>query len=548
MSELEAVARRMRQGGWIYHSAALAPITSSGAFRVLLTAQLVGILGRWMQSLTAQWALVHDSPAMVALVPTMMSLPVVLFALLMGAFADLFDRRRMLLVTQAGLGVTAAAMAAFSVAGLATPWLTLGLMFLMGTWTAANMPPFQSAISEVVPKEHVVQAATLTAVGANIGRAIGPAIAGGVVVATGLGGGFGIGALAYFAAFAYTTRVGSLGVPIRPTEKLGEAIRAGNRYVRHSQMTTRVLFWSVVYVALNAALWGLLPSLAERRLGLGASGYGLLMGAVGLGALLGALAMPFATKRWSNTQLFGMGSAMTAVATIAITLVPNAALAGITLIPFGVGYIIVIALTNGTLQLALPRWVRARGLAWYLVSFHIAMAGGSAAWGFAASTFGVSETVVVSGIVLLATAPLLAVIRLPDTASIENSEGAAWPEPQLALDVAARDGAVTVTTVFRVAKEHHAEFVTTMERVGRARRRTGACRHELLQEASSPDTFIERYVTPSWQGYVRQQAECLTPSDREQVRRARGLAYEVGESRHWVTPPPSVEAPAGDEG
>jgi MFS family permease len=527
--------------------AALAPLSSSYGFRIILTAQLIGILGRWMQSLSAQWSLVHTSPALVALVPTAMSVPVVLFALIAGAWADMVDRRRMLILTQAALALTAGSMAMLWFAGFDSAWIVLSLMFMIGTWTAANIPPFQSAASEIVPKEHVVQAATLTAVGANVGRAIGPALAGAVVMAAGIGGGFALAAATYALAWAYTVRVGPLGHQRRSTERFGEAIRAGNRFVRHSTSTQHVLLLTVVFVALNSAAWALLPSYAEGRLGLGASGYGFLLGAVGAGALLGALLMPGLMISWSRNRLFAVGVVLAAAATVGVTFVGDAWMAGLLLVPFGVGYIIVIALTNGTLQLTLPLWVRARGLAFYLVAFHIALAGGSAAWGLAADSVGVRKSIAISGLLLLAVVPMFRWVKVPEGIAEDPADVAGSPEPQLLLDVATEEIPVTVTTVYHVAAEHQAEFVRTMAGVGKARTRAGAYRYELLQDGSSPDAFIEKYLAPSWAGFVRQQAERLSPADRELERRAHELAYQVGTERHWFPPRPSADRACGAE-
>jgi MFS family permease len=489
-----------------------------------------------MQSLSAQWSLVHQSPALVALVPTAMSLPVVLFAVVAGAWADMVDRRQMLLITQAGLALTAAGMAVLWFLGVGSAWVVLGVTFLIGTWTAANIPPFQSAVSEIVPKEHVVQAATLTAVGANIGRAIGPAIAGAAVVAAGIGGGYTLAAVTYAIAWAYMLRVGPLGHRRPSSERLGEAVRAGNRFVRHSVSTQHVLLWTVVFVSLNSAVWALLPSYAEGRLGLGASGYGFLLGAVGAGALIGALVMPEVLRTWTRNRVFAGGVVLTAVSTVGVTLAGTAWLAGLVLVPFGIGYIIVIALTNGTLQLTLPLWVRARGLAFYLVAFHLAMAGGSAAWGLTTNSLGVRTTIGVSGLILLATVPLFRWVKVPEGVAEDPAEITGWSEPQLLLDVADHNSPVMVTTVYYVAPEHQSEFVRTMALVGEARVRAGAYRHQLLQEGSSPDAFVEQYVAPTWADLMRQQAERVSPRERELERRARELAYEVDSERHWFQP------------
>lgn len=513
--------------------AALAPLWSSDIYATLLAAQLIAILARWMQLLGGQWFFIDEKPSMVALVSTALSLPTVLFAPLAGAVADQTDRRRMVVFTQGCLFVTATAMAVLSIAGLVTSWMMLLLFFVMGTGLAVNMPPWASLQSEVVPKEHLVQAATLTAVGANVGRAVGPAIGGLAVGAAGVGGVFAISAATYGAAFGLTTRVGPVPVQERRPEPLRQALRAGSRYVRFSGTTRRILLWTCIFIPINSALWALLPAVANGRLGLNAAGYGLLLGAVGAGALAGAIAMPAVKARLSSAALFTVSVLTVGVATLGITALRNPWLVGVLLLPVGAAYIAVIALFNATLQLLLPAWVRGRGLAIYTVVFHGAMSVGSAAWGFVADGLGSGTAVAISGATLLAFVPLTMFLRFPAADVISDHSFTGWTEPELVLDTLSREGPVTVMVVYRVATENRREFLRTMTALGEARRRSGASRHEVLQDGSDPETFVELYAVSSWAEHVRQQAERLTAADRALERRARELADRSDNGSHW---------------
>jgi MFS family permease len=534
-----------RRGG-VRRWAALAPLWSSDIYATLLAAQLIAILARWMQLLGGQWFFIDEKPSMVALVSTALALPTVLFAPIAGAFADMIDRRRMLIVTQGCLFGTASLIAALSVAGLVSSWMMLFLMFLMGTGLAVNMPPWQSLQSEVVPKEHLVQAATLTAVGANIGRAVGPAIGGVVVGLSGVGGVFATAAVTYGLAFTFTARMGTAPTHDRQRERLGEALKAGNRYVRFSGTTRRILLWTCIFIPINSGLWALLPALANGRLGLNAAGYGLLLGAVGAGALIGALVMPSVKKRLTSASLFTLSMLTVGLATVGVTAVRNPWVVGLLLLPVGAAYIAMIALFNATLQLLLPRWVRARGLAIYTVVFHGAMSIGSAVWGFVANGVGTGWAVAISGLSLLVFVPLSWWLRFPATSAVPDDQPVTgWTEPELVLDVYSREGPVTVTVVYRVSEENRREFVRTMAALGDARRRSGATRHEVLQEGSEPDTFIEMYVVSSWSDHVRQQAERLTEADRALERRANELAERSGAGRHWFGCQDEKEGPNG---
>src|SRR5215471_1251428 len=153
-------------------------------FRALWIATIVSNLGTWMQDVGESWLMVSltKSPILVALIETAGSLPVVLLALPAGAFADLIDRRKLLLVTQIWMLVAAAVMGALALAGAMTPSLLLLLTFTLGLGSAMNSPAWQAIVPELVPRRELAQAMTLSSVAFNVSRAIGPAI-GGLIVA-----------------------------------------------------------------------------------------------------------------------------------------------------------------------------------------------------------------------------------------------------------------------------------------------------------------------------------------------------------------------------
>ena len=165
---------------------ALAPLARP-VFRALWIAALVSNVGYWMQSVGAVWQVgtVSGSPALVALVQTATSLPIVLLALPAGAAADVLDRRRLLLTTQSWMLVSAAALCLATVAGRGSPAVVLTLTFLLGLGNAANAPAWQATIPELVGGRELSAAVALNSAGFNIGRAVGPAVGGLIVAATG---------------------------------------------------------------------------------------------------------------------------------------------------------------------------------------------------------------------------------------------------------------------------------------------------------------------------------------------------------------------------
>jgi MFS family permease len=156
-------------------------------FRALLIAQFASNIGTWMQTVGAQWLmgdLTHD-PLKVALVQTATSLPVFLLGFPAGAVGDVFDRRRVLLVSQAFMLVAAAVLAVLTFSGDVTPWVLLALTFAIGAGRALTAPSWQAIQPQLVGRALIPQAATLGAASVNVARAAGPALGGALVAAAG---------------------------------------------------------------------------------------------------------------------------------------------------------------------------------------------------------------------------------------------------------------------------------------------------------------------------------------------------------------------------
>src|SRR4051812_43318705 len=329
-----------------------------------------------MQTVGAQWLLVDQPNAatLVALVQTATTLPVVLRARPAGALADTLDRRRLLLGVQLGLTAAGVVLTALTWLGRISPPVLLALTFTFGVGQALTAPTWQAIIPELVPREQIPAASALGSISVNGARSVGPAIAGLIVAQAGPAAVFAVNA-ASFLVFALVLLRSSFteerqGVP----ERFVPAVRAGGRYVRFSPVVRRILLRIALFVLPASALWALLPLVASRRLGLGAGGYGLLLGAVGLGAVLGAVLLSDIRARLSADQQLLLAGLTYGAALIVLALSRITVLSLAVLLVAGMGWMVVISTVNASLQLFLPRWVRARGLATYQIVF----AGGQA--------------------------------------------------------------------------------------------------------------------------------------------------------------------------
>jgi predicted MFS family arabinose efflux permease len=373
-------------------------------FRALWIAQLVSNIGSWMQSVGAQWLLIGHDAALVTLVQTASSLPVVLLALPSGVLADRSDRRRVLLAAQFAMLAVSTVLAVLAFADALTPQLLLGLTFLLGCGTALMGPAWQAIQPELVERRQLGQAAALGAVNMNLARALGPALGGAVVAAAGAGWVFAFNAASYLgiAAVLMLWRRPPTQTPTAQGERLLTALYAGRRYVWYAPGVRRVLLRTVLFIPGGAALWSLLPLIASRSLGLGSGGYGLLLGAVGVGAVGGAFVLPAVRRALGANGTLAAGAVVFAGVLAVLATVRIPWLAVVVLLPAGLAWIGVLSTLNAALQTRLPGWVRARGLAVYLLVFQGGQALAAPVWGALAGGLGLTVSLLAgSGLLLV---------------------------------------------------------------------------------------------------------------------------------------------------
>jgi len=325
-----------------------------------------------------------------------------------------------------------------------------------------------------------------------------------------------------------------------PRERWVEALRAGGRYVRNALIVRRLLYRAVLFIPAASAVWALLPVLAADNLQLGSAGYGMLLAMVGIGAVAGAFVIPRLRARVGSARLVTGAMVVTAVALVVIAVGNSPVLVGAALLPVGGAWIAVMSSLNSGLQLALPNWVRARGLAYYLVVFQGAQALGAVIWGTVADATSVSVALLVAGAVLALGAVTGLRTPLPDTTKLDRTPSMHWPTPQLIFTPDAADGPVLVTVTYRVPEDNAVAFTEAMSHVGRSRKRTGALRWELFRDGGDATRFVESYLVGTWAEHVRQHESRLTGADRRFEEQARRHTVGEPEVVH-LFPPPSTE-------
>jgi MFS family permease len=493
-----------------------------------------------MQTVGAQWLLVDEpnAAALVSLVQAAGTLPMMLLALPGGVLADSFDRRWLLITVQAYLFLVAILLTLLTAAGLMPPALLLALTFALGVGAAVQIPAWQAMMPELVPRTQLRAAARLDLVSVNLAYAVGPVLAG-LVIAY-LGGVSGVFALkaasaVLFAVALLVWRPRPAG-PGTPRERFLPALRAGGRYIWHEPIVRRILLRAVLFVVPAMALWALLPLIATQRLGLGAGGYGVLFGAFGLGAMVGAVVLGRVRDQLTSNGMLTVAGILYAAASAVIVLTPSFPAALATLVFAGLAWMAVTSTLAAELQLFLPAWVRARGLAVYTVIFTGSMTAGALLWGLVAEVVGLQATFLVAAVVVLAGVLAGVVWRVPETGHLDPQPVIYWPAARLAFDPEADAGPILVTVEFTVAPERESAFLEAMDHLRRSRRRTGASRWELYRDGDRPDRFVEIFSVPSWEEHERQHEGRLTSADRAVEEAALAFSDPPARAEHLLPP------------
>ena len=496
---------------------------------------LASNIGTWMQTVGAQWLLVGlpGAATLVALVQTADTLPDVLLAFPAGALADAFDRRRLLIYIQLFQVAVGTTLTVLTLTGHINAPLVLAFTFLLGAGGAMGVSPYQALIPDLVPRDQLASASALSSISINLARATGPAIAGLLIGGVGVGWVFALNTATFFLLIAV------LLIWRRPIEEAAQAperfvsaLRAGGRYVRYSPVTRRILLRLGLFVIPATAIWALLPLVARQLLGLGAAGYGVLLGALGTGAVAGAFVLPRVSARVTPNRVLGWSSVVYALAMAVLVTVHHPLAACLVLLPAGAAWVLVIANLNATIQLFLPGWVRARGLAAYQIVVFGSQAGGALAWGLLAQRTGLVVTFLSAAVLLLVAAATIVVWPLYDVRGIDRESAVAWADPVLGIEPEPDAGPILVSTTYTVSPENKELFLTQMRRLRLSRLRTGAIRWELYQDGAEPTRFVEEYTVPSWEEHLRQHHGRLTGADVEIERDVDRLSDPAPETKH----------------
>jgi MFS family permease len=408
-----------------------------------------------------------------------------------------------------------ALFAAIVSVGAATPGNLLLFTFLIGAVAAMTAPAWQSIVPQLVPKQELTPAVAANSVGFNVSRAVGPALGGVIVAAAGIAAPFWINAISNLAVIGALLWWRPPAEPRRhlPVERFGSAIRAGFRHARNNPHLRATVIRSAAFFLFGSAYWALLPLVAREQIAGGPDLYGYLLGAIGAGAVGGAFALPWLKRKLGPDRLVAAGTIGTglAIALFGIARDPAAGLAASVIA--GVCWIAVLASLNVSAQVALPEWVRGRGLAIFMTVFFGALTLGSVIWGQVAGMLGLPAAHFMAAAGALLAIPLTWRWKLQTGAGIDLTPSLHWPVPVVTDEIEHDRGPVLVTVEYRIDPRNREAFLGALEKLGYERRRDGAYAWGVFEDAAEEGRMVETFLVESWLEHLRQH-DRVTNSDR----------------------------------
>jgi MFS family permease len=511
---------------------ALAPLRLP-VFRMLWITWMAANTTMWMNDVAGAWLMTSlaPSPLWVALVQSASTLPVFLLGLPSGALADILDRRRYFMTTQFWVAGTSSLVCLTVFMGWMTAPLLLMLTFANGIGLAMRWPVFAAIVPELVPRPQLPAALALNGVAMNTSRIIGPLVAGAIIAAAGsawvflLNAGLSLTAGFVIMQWRREHKESPLG-----RERLGSAIRVGMQFVWQSGRMRAVLVRISLFFLHSTALLALLPLIARSLPGGQAGTFTVLLASMGAGAIFAALQMPLIRKLMPLQTLIRLGTALQSAAAVTVAFAPNIYVAVPGMLLAGIAWISVANSLTVAAQMALPDWVRARGMSIYQMALMGSSASGAALWGLIATWTNIHDSVAVAAVssVLL----MLAAQKLVSDRGMEEdlTPSRVFKVPQAEAPPLARR--IQVNIEYRIDPARAAEFLELMQESRRSRISQGAIDGQVLQDLYDPGRIVEQVTDQSWTEHLR-RFDRVTAADVQ--LRDRKLAFHIAEHPPVVT-------------
>jgi MFS family permease len=360
-------------------------------YRLWASGAIVSNVGTWMQRVAQDWLvltqLTHNNASAVGLVMALQFGPQMLMLPVSGFAADFFDRRKLLMATQAAMGLCALGLGLLTVSGLVQLWHVYVFAFLHGCSAAIDAPARQTFVSDLVGERDLPNAVALNSTSFNAARMVGPALAGLLIAGVGTGWAFLANALSFGAVLCSLTflRVGDLH-PVRRASRAPGGFVAGFRYVwqRPDLRAILLMLFLIGTFGMNFSIF--ISTMAVKVFHLGADKYGMLSSMMAIGTVTGALLA--AGRERPRIELLVFGTTAFALGCALAALMPVYWMFGVMLVVIGISALTITNSTNSLMQLSTEPAMRGRVMA---IRIAIALGGtpiGAPIVGWIADRFG----------------------------------------------------------------------------------------------------------------------------------------------------------------
>lgn len=382
-------------------------------YRLYATGQIVSLAGTWMQRIAQDWLVLDlsgGSATALGFAAALQFSPTLVLSLWGGVLADRVDKRRALMVLQAGMGLCALVLGIAVVTGVVALWHVYLLCLLLGCFSALDVPVRQSFVPELVGTGQLANAVALNSLTFNLARIVGPALAGVLIAVTGTGWVFLINSVS-FAAVITGLALMDPGALHRtePVPRAPGQLREGLRYVRARPDLVAILTLVFLVSTFGINFYLTLPLLTRNVFGLGADAYGLLTSLLAVGSVAGAV---LAARRVARPRLrLVTGSALAfGMLVVAAGLMPSYLWTGVVVVPLGLAALTFTTAANSAVQLSVEPEMRGRVMGLYILLFLGGTPVGAPLLGLLAERLGGRAPLVLGGIVTVASVLVVAVV------------------------------------------------------------------------------------------------------------------------------------------
>lgn len=341
-------------------------------FRLFWAGNFLSNIGTWMQNVAQGWLVLNktNSAFWLGLVGFAATVPILLFSLIGGVIADHVNKRKLLIVTQSTMMISAFMMAALAYnPNNINKYEILGLAFLTGVAMALNTPSYQALVPQLVPREDLTNSIALNSAQFNMSRVLGPTLGGLTMALVGAAGNFFLNGLSFLAVIFVLTQIRYPAREAPPQGRLWGKMKEGFNYAFKHKLMGPLVILTAITSLLGVPYLVFVPYFARDVLHSDARGLGLLMACSGLGAFFGAGTIAFLTRiRHRGRFVLRAGSGFF-LSIILFTFSRVFPLSGLFLMAAGYFMVIMVATINSLLQHRAEESMRGRVMSIYSTAF-----------------------------------------------------------------------------------------------------------------------------------------------------------------------------------